>query len=58
MTSVPPEPQSWSEPPDPETVARELREQLDAATTRIRQQLEVLAKSGSAAAPETDSPPA
>lgn len=37
MTRRPPEPASWTQDSDPETVARDMRERLKAAKARMRE---------------------
>jgi hypothetical protein len=46
MTSVPPESQSWSDTPDPEAVANELREQLAQAKARMQEHREQMHAAG------------
>ncbi|HEY0438353.1 MAG TPA: hypothetical protein VGC92_17050 [Phenylobacterium sp.] len=46
MPRVPPEPPTWSDPPDPEATARELREQLDAAKALMREHRETMHAAG------------
>lgn len=45
MTSVPDEPVSWP-PDDPEAVARDLREQLEAAKARMQEHREQMQAAG------------
>jgi len=46
MSRVPPENPTGSEPADPETTVRELREQLEAAKARMREHRETMKAAG------------
>ena len=46
MPRVPEESPSWTEPPDPDVTAREMRAQLEAAKARMREHREVMRAAG------------
>ncbi|MFL5296852.1 MAG: hypothetical protein ACJ798_10775 [Phenylobacterium sp.] len=46
MSRVPDETSSWSEAPDPEVTAREMREQLDIAKARMKEHREQMRAAG------------
>jgi hypothetical protein len=46
MSRVPPEPASWDAPKDPETAARELREQLAHAKARMQEHRDQMRAAG------------
>lgn len=58
MARVPPESPSWTEPPDPDATARELRAQLDAAKARMREHREVMRAAGLTTQEEPEPPKA
>jgi hypothetical protein len=53
---IPPEPQSWEEPPDAEAVARDLREQLARAKARMQEHREQMHAAGLTKTHEPDNP--
>jgi hypothetical protein len=58
MSSIPPESPSWSEPPDAETVARDLREQLAHAKKRMQEHREQMHAAGLTTHEDPDPPSA
>lgn len=46
MARVPEESASWTDPPDPDATARDLRDQLEAAKARMREHRETMRAAG------------
>ncbi len=57
MSRVPPEKPTWTEPPDPDVTARDLREQLKAAKARMREHRETMEAAGLARPAKDDTAP-
>jgi hypothetical protein len=58
MSSVPDEPPTWAEPPDPDATAQALREQLAHAKARMQEHRDQMTAAGLAGrtTPEGDTP--
>ena len=56
MSRVPPEPASWDKPEDPETAARDLREQLARAKAKMQEHRDQMRAAGLTTQPDHDDP--
>jgi len=56
MSRVPPEPASWDEPEDPETAAKQLREQLARAKARMQEHRDQMHAAGLTTHEDHDEP--